>query len=139
MELLTNALKHCHEPQVFIDMELTSQWLSLSRCDSGQPLYIGASGLKELTAWPLTLAPHQTIKIYGDELNALYAEVVDSCCLRFYTEEYEPGAGALHNLSEHYGLMIITRLADEFLYRYDVQNQTNLFILKIGLPVAVQA
>ena len=75
------------------------------------------------------------INIYGDNYCTLKGNLENNCNINFLIHEHEDTkemADATITLPEHFGLMIITRACNSFLYEFDVDTCTNNFIATIN-------
>lgn len=122
-ELLTNGIKHAGEHHTRFDVEADQRRLLISKTDNGAPLYL--------------VNARQTTDdrklISADPLNSLYAVWEGENQIRFASEE-----GSLDDflsfeqVMEHFGILIITRSADEFTYTWDKGTSSNIFRVLIG-------
>ncbi|MBS7566251.1 hypothetical protein KHS38_17720 [Mucilaginibacter sp. Bleaf8] len=120
IELLTNALKHSGTGEAHLSVVISADELQIIKADAGNPL-------------PLLNAAMPTgqtrVMVAYDVMHTLYAVLGEE--VRFVCEE-----NALENLDiskihEHFGLLIITKTADEFSYRY--RKPDNIFTAKLRL------
>lgn len=130
IELLTNSIKHSGNAPTQVELQIDRSNFLIKKIDFGKPFDIQKQQLK----WPVNDIPAQPLKIYADHLNGLFANVLSPYSLRFYTEFYDAADdGDFSDISEHYGLMIICRASNSFVYEYDAQSSKNTFTVTIGL------
>lgn len=127
IELLTNGIKHCGDGTTEIELLAGGDQLTIIKTDSGKPLIL-KQGDEQL--WPVTPAHPNPVKIYADALNGLFARALSATSLTFYTEEYPPDTD-FADISEHYGLMIISRASNRFTYEFDQKSGKNIFTVTI--------
>ena len=128
-ELLTNSIKHTSTEPTGIQLLLSPDMLVIKKMDSGP-----AFGFKDMdTQWPLTDKEDQSITIYTDALNGLFAKVTGPYSLSFYDESYPDGDSNFADISEHYGLIIICRASHSFVYQHNPQSQQNIFTVSVKL------
>ncbi|HJP62097.1 MAG TPA: hypothetical protein VJ844_01585 [Mucilaginibacter sp.] len=117
-ELLTNGIKHAGKDHTRFGIEIDNELLVIIKTDSGSPLYLVNS---RQTAEDKKL-------ISADPLNSLFAIWESDNHIRFASEE-----GSLDDflsfeqVMEHFGILIITRSADEFTYTWDKDTSSNIF------------
>jgi two-component sensor histidine kinase len=121
-ELLTNGIKHAGKDHTRFDIEIDQAQLVICKTDNGSPLYLvntrqNAEDRKLISA---------------DPLNSLYAVWESENHIRFASEE-----GSLDDflsfeqVMEHFGILIITRSANEFTYTWDKETASNIFRVQI--------
>ncbi|QKJ28304.1 ATP-binding protein [Mucilaginibacter mali] len=128
-ELLTNSIKHTGGGDTGVELILTPTTFTIKKTDEGTPFDIKHDG----AGWPLDEGIKGPIKIYSDVLNGLYANIVSPYSLSFYTESYADAGEDHADLSEHYGLIIICRASDSFVYQYNPRSRQNIFTVTINL------
>ena len=135
IELLTNGIKHSDTASSVITIVLADNQVSISKSDSGRMFY-----LDNYTGWPPLQWPlekkylGEKIRIYSDDINQLYAVIESDQRISFELIEYPIGTLTNDtNLMEHYGLLILRKLSDEFFYAYDPSAGSNLFRATIKL------
>jgi len=117
-ELLTNGIKHAGKDTTRFDIEIDSNQLVICKTDNGAPLYLVNA----------RQAAEDRKLISADPLNSLYAVWENENQIRFASEE-----GSLDDflsfeqVMEHFGMLIITRSADEFTYTWDEDTSSNIF------------
>lgn len=133
-ELLTNSIKHANDEFTFIELVTYNDTFIIRRIDNGKPFNLKSpDGEKDMLQWPL-IAPHKTpIKIHTDHLNGLFAHIISPYSLSFYAKSYTNEEVILPDISEHYGLMIICRASDTFIYELDPASLKNTFTVIINL------
>ncbi|QJD94570.1 hypothetical protein HH214_01110 [Mucilaginibacter robiniae] len=121
-ELLTNALKHSVAAQSSIHLSVNNGYLHIHKADEGAPLPILLKLAVTKTGQPILVGQDVLYRLYGiqEEKNRI----------KFIGEELECIID-VNQVTEHFGLQIITRMADEFIYQYD--EPTNLFTVRIKL------
>jgi len=129
-ELLTNSIKHTiPSSPIGFELFISPQSFIIKKIDEGEPLNFKACGGQ----WPLPNPVDSTFAIYADALNGLFAKVTSPYNLSFYTESYPEPDDALTGMSEHYGLMIISRASADFVYQYNPRSGQNIFTVTIAL------
>lgn len=133
-ELLTNSIKHANDEFTLIDLIANNEIFIIRRVDSGKPFNLKNPGNeKEILQWPLIGNPETPVKIHADHLNGLFAHIISPFSLSFHAESYTNEAVVFPDISEHYGLMIICRASDSFIYELDPVNLKNIFTVTIQL------
>jgi anti-sigma regulatory factor (Ser/Thr protein kinase) len=128
-ELLTNGIKHSrHEPSG-IELNISPDLLIIKKIDNGEPFQLKGPGME----WPLTDKVDNHVTIYADELNGLFAKIIAPYSLSFYAESYPTNDERFLDISEHYGLVIICRASNSFVYQYNPRSQQNIFTATINL------
>lgn len=119
-ELLTNGIKHAGKDHTRFDIEMDTAQLVICKTDNGSPLYLVTTR---------NGSDHEKKKlISADPLNSLYAIWESENHIRFASED-----GSLDDflsfeqVMEHFGILIITRSADEFTYTWDKDTTSNIF------------
>ncbi|SDS88684.1 hypothetical protein SAMN05216490_2019 [Mucilaginibacter mallensis] len=121
-ELLTNALKHSHSKNTIIDVKITNKILTITKTNYSDPLALIAK----------TNASRHTVAITKDMLHTLYAKFTAKDQLQFiYEENNIDDTSSINDIIEHFGLLIITKAADIFVYTYDHHLRSNTFVVTI--------
>ncbi|MFD1257355.1 ATP-binding protein [Mucilaginibacter terrae] len=120
-ELLNNAVKHSGTQQTELQLHLHSSELIIIKSDAGKPFDLNSQLQKCNTQ----------VMLSSDAMHLLYAVKENDTRIRFYCEENLADTVDVSLLTEHLGLLIITKAADEFIYEY--QENDNLFSAKIKL------
>lgn len=128
-ELLTNSIKHAFAEPIGIELFISPQSFIIKKIDMGEPLYF--TGIEN--RWPLTNPVESSLLIYSDTLNGLFAKVTSPYSVSFYTETYFDDDNNHADISEHYGLLIISRASNDFTYLYNPKSQQNIFTVTISL------
>jgi anti-sigma regulatory factor (Ser/Thr protein kinase) len=134
VELLTNALKHANQSNTILKVELAGDRIIIQKTDTGNGMAIHNGD--DLLEWPLPGIHHagNIITIYNDSNTLLKAKLQDNCNLQFFVEETEEADPIdINSLAEHFGLMIITRSCDVFMYNFDINTCTNNFIVTMAV------
>jgi anti-sigma regulatory factor (Ser/Thr protein kinase) len=119
-ELLTNAIKHAGKTETCLKISIDCEYIRIEKTDFGNPFKL-----------PLTLngSAESRVRLSGDSFHSMYA-IAEGSVVRFICEEYvqtdNPG---INEIMEHFGLLIITKSADEFTYQYDNFSGLNTFIV----------
>lgn len=125
-ELLTNSFKHSHAQTVNLVIDVDGNILTIKKYDNGLPVIFGPAG-------PNICCGKKQLSY--DIMCRLYANYHDTYNVTFNVEECAADElPDIDNLTEHFGLLIITKCADEFSYHYDTENKMNYFTAKINLP-----
>jgi len=116
-ELLTNSIKHSGSSDTLITIEARNSSLLITKTDTGNPLSLIDNDLSS-TKKPIT----------NDILHTLYAVSERNDHLHFVCEENKmEDILAIDDIVEHFGLLIITKAADNFTYSYDHSTKSNIF------------
>jgi two-component sensor histidine kinase len=133
VELLTNSLKHSGGDKTTIEVATKGNQITIKKTDSGKGLTIRCG--ENLLEWPLPGKHHanRMLIVYTDANAVLKAKLTNNCCLQFFIEETEQtGPLDINALTEHFGLMIITRACQAFVYEFDIHSCTNNFTVSIN-------
>ena len=135
IELLTNAVKHSYTSLTTITVRLLNNRIEISKSDIGRRFY-----LADYTGWPPLSWPlnkeyiGEKIRIYSDDISHLYAIIQNENRITFELTEIPFDELSKESvLLEHYGLLILTKLSNEFFYFYDSSTNSNLFKAVISL------
>lgn len=124
-ELLTNASKHSNHDIICFEVYFTDATLEITKCDYGEAFSLLIDN--ERKSFPVDFTENKTYVVHQDDLNILYATVYNEGELIFKAQNVE----ILHNnslaINEHFGLLIITKSSDKFIYKYDNCTKTNIF------------
>lgn len=134
VELLTNSLKHSGQEESIIEVETSGNNITIKKIDAGNGFALRCGD--NLMEWPLPGRHHtdEIVTIYSDNGAILKANLESNCALQFFIEEAEePGIIDIDSLSEHFGLMIITRSCDKFTYTFDIDTCTNTFSVSLSV------
>ena len=120
-ELLNNAVKHSGTHESILEIGLEEKMLSISKKDEGKPFDLVAEIEKK----------DAQLMVSSDAMHLLYAVKKEDHIVSFFCKENLTFELDVNQLAEHLGLLIITKAADEFTYRYHAP--TNLFCAQIKL------
>jgi hypothetical protein len=126
-ELLNNALKHVKNSKTFIRVSVDDSNIHIIKQDIGNRLIINDLYLCQKGA------AGQKFQISHDSLNSLYAIIESECQLKFICEESTNNDVDYANLMEHFGLLIITKTANDFTYTHNPDTFLNTFDVLIHL------
>jgi two-component sensor histidine kinase len=130
-ELLTNAIKHSATSTSTILVSINNDEIILQKYDSGAPMQFHNSSLNQTISWPITNKLYNTSHtIYSSSTEILIAHIVSDGSIKFLVQEIEQEDvrdSILANMSEHFGLLIITKSSTEFSYVYSSDEKMNLF------------
>jgi hypothetical protein len=122
-ELLTNALKHSFSRYTLVDITVEDNSIVITKSDYGMPLSLIA----------YTNSTEEKIPITNDILHTLYAIPQGHDTIRFGCEESTmEDLEAIERIVEHFGLIIITKASDKFVYHYCEQTKANKFIVTLN-------
>lgn len=136
VELLTNTIKHSETDTLQLHIEYDGRQLIVQKEDHGKPLILKSCITDEQIGWPLQeKGTEKTIQIYMDAINQLHAIVDEQGHVGFHASETpcENRNNCIDSLSEHFGLLIITRSSDKFMYQYNETTGANVFRCYIDL------
>jgi two-component sensor histidine kinase len=127
-ELLTNALKHVKNAETLIRIYIDDNTLTIEKTDFGTPF--NPNNFIEILTHP---AGYKAL-LTKDDLNAMYAIVESDNMVRFVCEESDDSQSLnLDDVMEHFGLLIITKSAEEFTYHFDSASGLNTFNVRLKL------
>ena len=129
-EMLTNAIKHSGVDECRLSIESDADSLVFEKEDAGLPLNLAEPNGSTQLSWPLEGAVLPTdFQIYQNGVESLLLTATSKTNAVFSVKEV--GDSDLpplsDTLSEHLGLLILAKAADEFEYEYDVQRGVNKF------------
>jgi hypothetical protein len=121
-ELLTNALKHSFSRYTLIDISVGNHSITITKTDHGMPLSLITYANSSENRIPIT----------HDILHTLYAIPDGPDAIRFGCEDSTmEDLDAVAQIIEHFGLIIITKAADKFVYKYEAQTKANKFTVTL--------
>ena len=123
-ELLTNAIKHANTHEVKLNIEIEDKLVKFEKQDFGNPLVLPQIKHEQF---------NDALIITADVMHTLYAVEKEGIAYFYCHENAVPSIGTEHDFPEHFGLLIITKAADEFSYHYDSANNINTFTATINL------
>lgn len=129
IELLTNAAKHSGMNEISMDIAINENELIIEKTDNGNPLRLPVQNTTAQLVWPLKKIPVGIINIHEDDMHTLYGQIDESGNVIFFAEVKNEAANRfpIENIAEHFGLLIITKSADNFTYQYDEKKRINSF------------
>ena len=129
-ELCTNGIKHSGQPLSIFEITIEDKQLTIHRKDNGLPF---KPGLGKNATLLLPDKITDTIILTEDAINRLVMQQIDDYCVRFYVEEAtDKKEDAIKTVGEHFGLIIICRSADNFIYTRH-PNGENVFSVTLSL------
>ena len=135
-ELLTNAVKHSGTGSCTLIISVDHDTLKIEKLDQGKPLSLTQHGTGNVSTWPIeSLSSKLEFQIYHNGIDALIVKSERGNHAKFYVEEFEGPEmpGLLIDTSEHFGLLIITKVSKEFSYEYDPATKVNRFVSLFNL------
>ena len=127
-ELLTNALKHVKDAETCIRIYLDDNYLTIEKTDFGSQF--NPNNFADI----FKQAPGYKILLTHDDLNSVYAVLEMNDTVRFICEqEKNKDAVDISGVSEHFGMIIISRAAEAFTYHYDTASGLNRFNVRMRL------
>ncbi|MDT3404203.1 ATP-binding protein [Mucilaginibacter terrae] len=120
-ELLNNAVKHSGTHESTLAIALQEKALLISKTDEGKPFDLVTEIEKK----------NAQLMVSSDAMHLLYAVKKEDNLVSFYCKENLTFELDVNQLAEHLGLLIITKSADEFTYRY--HKPVNVFCAQIKL------
>ncbi|MGF7037029.1 ATP-binding protein [Mucilaginibacter lappiensis] len=118
-ELLTNAIKHTGNAEISISISISKEYLIIEKSDHGNP-FNPNDFLSQFTN------TGSKVQLSRDDLYSIYAVIENDHQARFICEENKTSLSFV-DIMEHFGLLIITRSAEEFIYRYNPVTGLNTF------------
>ena len=128
-EMLSNSMKHSDTDECILTISATIDQIVIEKKDSGKPLVLTEQSSGTKIEWPLPAIRNIDCEIYHNGMDSLRVVSEDACKAIFYTENLHNDSmpDLLVSISEHFGLLIITKSCDRFVYEYDPETNTNLF------------
>ena len=123
-ELLTNGFKHAGAETVNISVDIDPDHITIIKTDYGIPFKPVTNGTITGTKTRLTF----------DIMHHLYAVTEPDNQVRFIVEEVPIENMDVNNIGEHFGLLIITKCSEEFVYHFNMDTKLNSFTAKVRLP-----
>ncbi|GAB2698042.1 hypothetical protein GCM10027037_22800 [Mucilaginibacter koreensis] len=123
-ELLTNGIKHSGGQVTCLRIEIEKNSICFVKKDSGRAM--------ALLQHPQLCKPGDTTCITHDALHALHASLTAPQRISFTCTKHDWNVSIpdYHQLPEHFGLLIIAKVADEFGYEY--KEGENVFVVRKG-------
>lgn len=122
-ELLTNAIKHANANEVELSIEIANDFVRFKKQDKGNQLVLPQTKHHDF---------ENAIIVTTDIMHTLYAIEKESATYFYCHENAVPVIDTNNDFPEHFGLLIITKAADEFSYHYDSQKHANTFTAKVN-------
>ncbi|WP_423146203.1 hypothetical protein [Rubrolithibacter danxiaensis] len=134
-ELLTNAIKHSWASETEVNVLIAQDYIEISKTDIGKAFYLPAFKERETLQWPLDATfTGKKITIYEDDMCGLYGYIEQGQRVVFSAEDHPiPIPPRPRDMLEHFGLIILTKSADEFIYEHNSLTRENTFTTKILL------
>ena len=135
-ELLTNAVKHSGTGSCILTISVDEHTLKIEKLDKGKPLSLTEQNTGNVFTWPIaSLSQSLEFQIYHNGIDSLVVKAERDNHAKFYIEELESAEmpGLLIDTSEHFGLLIITKVSSEFSYEYDPATKVNRFVSLFNL------
>jgi anti-sigma regulatory factor (Ser/Thr protein kinase) len=133
VELLTNSLKHSGQNETTLETELSADKIIIKKTDRGEAFAINTAQAQ--LKWPVPAENvGGSIVIYEDAIASLNVTIPQASKAIFFVKDHElvdAGTDSINTLSEHFGLLIITRACNSFRYEFDPKNGTNHFIASL--------
>ncbi|WP_207425561.1 ATP-binding protein [Pedobacter sp. SYSU D00535] len=135
IELLTNAVKHSEAENTTVSVAIGNNRIEISKSDTGRKFYLAHySGIPPLNLPFRKEYVGGRIKIYEDDISHLYSIIHNENRIVFELLEYPiEDVNVETNLLEHYGLLILTKLSNEFFYTFDPVTGSNIFTTVVHL------
>ncbi|RZA00773.1 MAG: hypothetical protein EOP47_13000 [Sphingobacteriaceae bacterium] len=122
-ELLTNAIKHAGTKSVTIHIITDNEYLTIKKNEHGEPFPLVKDS-----------SPGEKKKLSFDIMHSLYAINESNNTLKFIVEDNAIDKPDIDGVAEHFGLLIVTKCAEQFIYYYDEDNKLNTFTAKLRIP-----
>jgi two-component sensor histidine kinase len=123
-ELLTNAIKHANSNDVSLNLEITDSFVKFIKTDYGTRFVLPQFKDEQFK---------DALIVAADIMHTLYAKEEHGNMHFYCHENAAPSIDIDHDFPEHFGLLIITKAADDFYYQYNEQQHSNTFIATINL------
>ncbi len=129
-ELIGNVRKHAQETVAQFEIALAPGYLLIQRIDEGKPFELPGYGEP-----PYADHIHQkVVSIYSDSLSRVSAKVLDEHTLLFAAEDLNVTRDDEKAcLLEHFGLLLISKSAENFWYKFDPESGTNRFFVQLSI------
>lgn len=128
-ELLTNAIKHSgpSETMLRVVFNNTSE-VTIEKTDFGNRFNPGNKISR------LKTTGENIVQLSKDSMHSIYAVKEENNFIKFVCEDRsDDNTPNVNAIEEHFGLLIITKAADEFTYHYDEQSGLNTFTTVLKL------
>jgi len=129
-EMLTNAVKHSGVDICRLKIIFSKKQLVIEKQDSGQPLILNNFDTGNKIIWPLQQQlENLNFQIYHNGMDSLRVRTDESDEATFFIDELldVEMPALLTDISEHFGLLIITKASDKLTYKYDREKHMNRF------------
>lgn len=123
-ELLTNAIKHANTHEVKLNIEIKDGVVKFEKQDHGSPLILPKVKNDQF---------ENAIIVTADVMHTLYAVEKDGVAYFYCHENTVPFIDTETDFPEHFGLLIITKAADEFSYQYNSETNLNTFTATVSI------
>jgi anti-sigma regulatory factor (Ser/Thr protein kinase) len=127
-ELLNNAIKHPGNVETALHILIDNEHIKIDKTDQG----------KRFNPNNLIPIPNEksgySVQLSSDALNSVYAYIETEEFIKFYSEDNNStNPFDINEIDEHFGLLIISKSADEFTYHHDKQSGLNTFSINLKL------
>jgi hypothetical protein len=123
-ELLTNAIKHANTHEVKLNIEIKDGLVRFEKQDYGNPLILPKVKNNQF---------ENAIIVTADVMHTLYVVEKGDTAYFYCHENTAPLIDTESDFPEHFGLLIITKAADEFSYQYNSENNLNKFTATVSI------
>ncbi|WP_221391802.1 anti-sigma regulatory factor [Dyadobacter sp. NIV53] len=135
IELLTNAVKHSGAERCELKITIKDKKLIIEKEDYGPPLTITDFDSGKKISWPLNQDESVNFQVYHNGSDSLRIKCIGNNEAIFFIDQLENQEmpGLLADISEHFGLLIITKASDGFKYEFDQDSKINRFTSHFNL------
>lgn len=126
VELVTNSIKHSHDPGSQIRLVIDHPSLSIQKFEKGLQIEF-SSHCQQIPFEEID----KTLKVSFSEQNNHHIQTLDKYKFRFLNPHVE--GFTIDHMPEHFGFYIITLASDSFIYQYDPDVKENRYIVNINL------
>lgn len=130
-ELFTNASKHSNDDVICFDITIENEILQITKSDCGEPISVFINN--ERKSFPADFNDKDVYLLHKDDLSILYAKATDNALTFSAEDNTEIADITVQGIHEHFGLIIIAKSSDEFIYTYDSCTKTNIFTVSLWL------
>lgn len=135
-EMLSNVIKHSGVNECRLNMMISEKQLIIEKEDSGNPLALNDFDNNKKITWPLRqTTENQNFQIYHNGIDSLRVRTAGQNKAIFFIDEFKdlkvPESPI--DISEHFGLLIMTKASDTFMYEFDPDKKVNRFTSNFNL------
>lgn len=129
-EMLSNTVKHSKVDKCLLNIIISDEELIIEKEDSGKPLVLNDFDSGKSISWPSHAKSEDlNFQIYHNGTDSLRVRTTGTNKAIFFIDQLRDTdmPVLLDDISEHFGLLIITKSSDEFTYEFDTRINANRF------------